>query len=126
MSSKTGSPDVPIHVRIKPINLCNHHCWYCAYKADHMQLEEGMNKKDQIPEDKIMEIAEDLVNMSVKAVTFSGGGEPFFYKPILKASKILIDGGIQIASLTNGSKLEGELSEYFVHNGTWLRISLDA
>jgi len=91
-----------------------------------MQLGEDMDQKDQIHEEKMMEIAEDLVNMGVKAVTFSGGGEPFLYKPLLKVSKKLIDGGIQIASLTNGSKLEGELAEYFAHNGTWLRISLDA
>ena len=126
MSSKTGIAEALIHVRIKSINVCNHHCLYCAYKAEHMQLGEGMNQKDQIPEDKMVEIAEDLVNMGVKAVTFSGGGEPFLYKPLLKVSKKLIDGGIQIASLTNGSKLEGELAEYFAHNGTWLRISLDA
>ena len=74
-----------------------------------------MNQKDQIPEDKMMEIVEDLVNMGVKAVTFSGGGELFLYKPLLEVSKKLIDSGIQIASLTNGSKLEGELAEYFAH-----------
>ena len=126
MSSETGAAEAPIHVRIKPINVCNHHCWYCAYKAEDMQLGEDMDQKDQIPEEKMMEIAEDLVNMGVKAVTFSGGGEPFLYKSLLKVSKKLIDGGIQIASLTNGSKLEGKIAEYFAHNGTWLRISLDA
>ena len=126
MSYETGITVAPIHVRIKPINLCNHHCWYCAYKAEDMQLGEDMDQKDQIPEDKMMEIVEDLINMKVKAVTFSGGGEPFLYKPLLNVSKKLIDGGIQIASLTNGSKLEGELAEYFSHNSTWLRISLDA
>jgi len=52
-----------------------------------MQLGEDMDQKDQIPEDKMMEIVEDLVNMGVKAVTFSGGGEPFLYKPLLKVSK---------------------------------------
>ena len=126
ISSDIGTPEAPIHVRIKPINLCNHHCWYCAYKAEDMQLGEDMDQKDQIPEDKMMEIAEDLIDMKVKAVTFSGGGEPFLYKPLLKVSKKLINGGIQIASLTNGSRLEGELAEYFAHNGTWLRISIDA
>jgi len=126
MSSDIGTPAAPIHVRIKPINLCNHHCWYCAYKAKDMQLGEDMDQKDQIPENKMMEIVEDLIDMKVKAVTFSGGGEPFLYKPLLKVSKKLIDGGIQIASLTNGSKLEGQLAEYFAYNATWLRISLDA
>ena len=38
-----------------------------------------MDQKDQIPEDKMTEIVEDLVNMGVKVVTFSGGGEPFIY-----------------------------------------------
>ncbi len=126
LMSKTETPEPPIHVRIKPINLCNHHCWYCAYKAGDLQLGEDMNQKDQIPEDKMMAIAEDLVSMGVKAVTFSGGGEPFLYKSLLKVSKILVDGGVQIASLTNGSKLEGEVAEYFAKHATWLRISLDA
>ena len=91
-----------------------------------MQLGEDVDQKDQIPEDKMLEIAEDLINIGVKAVTFSGGGEPFLYKPLLKVSKKLIDGSVQIASLTKGSKLEGELAEHFAHYGTWLRISLDA
>ena len=91
-----------------------------------MQLGEEMDQKDQIPENKMLEIVEDLIDMKVKAVTFSGGREPFLYKPLIKVSKKLINGGIQIASLTNGSKLEGELAEFFTHNGTWLRISLDA
>ena len=100
MSSKTGTVEALIHVRIKSINVCNHHCWYCAFKAEHMQLGEGMSQKDQIPEDKMMEIVEDVVNMGVKTVTFSEGGEPFLYKPLPEVSKKLIDDSIQIASLT--------------------------
>ena len=65
-----------------------------------MQLGEGMSQKDQIPEDKMMEIVEDVVNMGVKTVTFSEGGEPFLYKPLPEVSKKLIDDSIQIASLT--------------------------
>ena len=121
MSSESGIPEAPVHVRIKPINLCNHHCWYCAYKAKDMQLGEDMDQKDQIPEDKMLEIAEDLINIGVKAVTFSGGGEPFLYKPLLKVSKKLIDDSVQIASLTNGSKLEGELAEFWKDSKSKLR-----
>ena len=67
MSSATGITVAPIHVRIKPINLCNHHCWYCAYKAEDMQLGEDMDQKDQIPEDKMTEIVEDLVNIGCQS-----------------------------------------------------------
>ena len=115
----------PLHVRIKPTNVCAHRCWYCAYKADDLQLGEEMIEKDEIPEGKMFEILHDLKEMDVKAVTFSGGGDPFYYKPLLKAVKWLADNNIQFASLTNGARLKGELAEAFAHHGTWLRISLD-
>ena len=115
----------PLHIRIKPTNLCNHHCWYCAYRADDLQLGESMNEKDEIPEPKMMEIIEDIIEMKVKAVTFSGGGEPFLYKPLLKVVRRLTDSSVQFAALSNGSRLDGELAEAFANHATWLRISLD-
>jgi sulfatase maturation enzyme AslB (radical SAM superfamily) len=32
---------------------------------------------------------------------------------------------VHFASLTNGSRLEGELADLFAHHGTWVRISID-
>lgn len=123
---ESESTPPPVHVRIKPINLCNHHCWFCSYKADGVELGEAMQTQDQIPEEKMLEIVHDLVDMGVKAVTFSGGGEPFLYKPLLGTAQRLVEGGIKVASLTNGSRLSGELAEFFAQYATWLRISLDA
>ena len=42
-----------------------------------------------IPKDKMMEIIDDLVEMKVKAVTFSGGGEPFCYPHFTETLKKL-------------------------------------
>ncbi len=39
----------PLHIRIKPTNLCGHHCWYCAYKAKDLDLGAEMVERDQIP-----------------------------------------------------------------------------
>lgn len=39
-----------------------------------------MQKEDRIPFEKLNEIADDIIEMRVKAVTFSGGGEPRFLK----------------------------------------------
>ena len=115
----------PIHIRIKPTNVCNHKCWYCAYKAKDMQLGKDMNESDFIPERKMYEIIEDIAEMGVKAVTFSGGGEPFCY-PYLKGTvERLIKNKIPFASLTNGSRLDGDVAELFAHHAKWLRISLD-
>jgi len=115
----------PIHIRIKPTNVCNHNCWYCAYKSDTLQLGQDMVERDYIPLDKMMEIVDDIKTMGVKAVTFSGGGEPFTYRYFTETIKKLIEYKIPFASLTNGSKLKGEIAELFAHNATWLRISID-
>ncbi|HIJ83919.1 MAG: Radical SAM domain protein [Magnetococcales bacterium] len=116
----------PVHVRIKPINRCNHHCWYCAYKVDHLQLGADMVEADAIPEDKMIEIADDLITMGVKAVTFSGGGEPLLYKPLPKIMERLANGGVRVAALTNGANLKGRLAQAFAQHATWVRLSLDA
>ena len=115
----------PIHVRIKPNNMCNHHCWYCAYHQDDFQLGRDMLMKDQIPEQKMMEIIDDIAEMGVKAVTFSGGGEPLYYKHIDKALQKLAEYKISFAALTNGSYLKETTADLFAEYGTWLRISMD-
>lgn len=115
----------PIHIRIKPTNVCNHKCWYCAYKADNLQLGKDMVIKDQIPKDKMMEILDDAIEMKVKSITFSGGGEPFCYPYLLEAIKKLAKSPVKFAALTNGAGVTGEVAEFFAHHGAWLRISMD-
>ena len=115
----------PIHVRIKPTNVCGHHCTYCAYRSDNLDLGSTMTERDQIPKPKMFEILHDLEAMSVKAVTFSGGGDPFYYKHLLDVVKWLSGSSIQFATLTNGARLNGELAEVFSEHGTWVRVSID-
>lgn len=115
----------PLHIRIKPTNICNHKCSYCAYRTDNLQLGKDMVVRDFIPKEKMMEIIDDLEIMGVKAVTFSGGGEPLCYPYLLDAAKRLAKTGIKFATLTNGSLLSGELAEIFAHHATWVRISID-
>ena len=121
-----GEIVAPVHIRVKPINLCNHNCWYCAYRTDNVTLGDDMNDRDQIPKEKMVELAHEFVDMGVKAVTFSGGGEPLLYKSLPEIIEILAQGGIRIASLTNGSNLKGKVADAFAKHGTWVRISIDA
>jgi len=123
---RQGRLAAPVHVRIKPINHCNHNCWYCAYRFDALQLGQDMVEQDLLPEAKMFEIVDDLVDMGVKAVTFSGGGEPLIYKKLPEVIERLAAGGIKVAALTNGSALSGRVAEAFARHGTWLRISIDS
>lgn len=116
----------PVHIRIKPINRCNHDCWYCAYRVSNLQLGEDIDYEDTIPENKMFEIVDDVIAMGVKAVTFSGGGEPLLYKPLPEVVKRLAEGGVRVATLTNGSNLKGKVADAFAEYGTWVRVSTDA
>ena len=123
---KTGRISAPLHVRLKPTNRCNHRCAYCCYRNPALPLSEEMHERDEIPREKMRELAGDLVAMGVRAVTFSGGGEPLCYPHIREAIEMLVDGGVKVAVLTNGALLRGELARLLALRGTWVRISMDA
>ena len=125
-SVRVRSLTAPVHVRIKPINCCNHDCWYCAYRSSALQLGEGMDIADRIPESKLSEIAVDLVGMGVNAVTVSGGGEPLLHKASPACIERLGRAGIRVGVLTNGTNLKGRMAEALSRWGTWARVSLDA
>lgn len=114
----------PLCIRIKPTNRCNHNCSYCHYRNSYLDLDE-YNLQDQIPEQKMMEIVQDLADMGVKAVTFSGGGEPLLYPYIEEAMEKLIAEGIDLSMITNGSLLEGKKAELLAH-AKWVRISIES
>lgn len=122
-SSRTVLP--PLHIRIKPTNACNHNCSYCAYRADNLQLGMDMNVKDFIAREKMLEIVDDIIDMGVKAVTFSGGGEPFCYPYLHETVEKLAGGGVKFALLTNGSRMEGDIAAFLAENATWIRVSMD-
>jgi sulfatase maturation enzyme AslB (radical SAM superfamily) len=116
----------PVHIRIKPTNRCNHDCWYCAYKVDNLQLGEEMVEADTIPPEKMAEIVEDIIGMGVQAVTFSGGGEPLLYKTLPETITRLAEGGVRVATLTNGANLKGRMADVLARHAVWVRISIDA
>jgi Fe-coproporphyrin III synthase len=120
-----GEVRAPVHIRIKPTNVCNHDCYFCAYRSQDMSLGEDMDKRDRIPREKMLEVADDLVAMGVEAVTFSGGGEPLIYPYLVETIERLAAGGIRIAALSNGSQLKAKVADAFADHGTWIRISID-
>jgi len=66
-----------------------------------------------------MEIIEDISEMGVKSVTFSGGGDPFCYPYLLETAKKLSKTTIKFAALTNGGRLTGDVADIFAKHATW-------
>ncbi|MBF0456544.1 MAG: radical SAM protein [Nitrospirae bacterium] len=115
----------PVQIRIKPTNRCGHNCRYCAYRAKNLQIGKDMNLADSIPKDKMLELIDDIIDMGVRSVTFSGGGDPFCYPFLIDTVTKLSNSPVKFASLTNGANLNGEIAEIFAAKATWLRISID-
>jgi MoaA/NifB/PqqE/SkfB family radical SAM enzyme len=122
---KRGEVTAPIYVRIKPTNACNHGCNYCHYGSGQYLELKGAENRNQIQWEKLQEIINDLGDIGTKAVTFSGGGEPLFYKNITDAIKLVKSRNIDLSIITNGHFLNGEKAE-LLSDARWVRISFDA
>ena len=116
----------PLHLRIKPTNICNHRCYYCCFRTKEAgPMGRDMHPGDSIPIETLNGVFDDFAHMGGKAVTFSGGGEPFVYPHLLEAAEKLAHLGVKFATLTNGALLKGDVSRFFARNASWVRVSMD-
>lgn len=121
---ENGERCSPLYIRIKPTNVCNHNCYYCHYKNPYLTLDE-YNPNDMIPREKMLEIVSDMKEMGVKAVTFSGGGEPLVYPYIEETMEKVLEAGIDLSIITNGSMLKRKKAKLLA-KAKWVRISIDS
>mgnify|MGYP001144319035 FL=1 len=121
---KNGERVAPIYIRIKPTNLCNQNCYYCHYKNPYLTLDQYA-PADEIKREKMLEIVRDMKDIGVKAVTFSGGGEPLLYPYIEETMEAVLDAGIDLSIITNGTLLTGRKAE-LLSQAKWVRISLES
>lgn len=96
----TGKKDFnPWSVEIHPTAKCNHRCIHCSYK------ERNENRKS-IDQEIMEKLVDSIINMKVKGVYFSGGGEPTVYPNLSKYIEKLYSNGVEASLLTNGTLLE--------------------
>lgn len=89
----------PIHAWLAPHDVCNHKCAFCSV---------GERAGDALEFDMIRGYVMTLVDLGLKAITISGGGNPILYKckKTGKDFNDLVDFlhkmGLQIGVITNG------------------------
>ncbi len=115
----------PIYVRVKPTNKCNHKCFFCGCSPNLKYFRnETINKSDEIPYETMINLISDFKDMNIKAVTYSGGGEPLIYPHITRTLERTLMYNIELSMITNGQELMGEKAELLT-NAEWVRVSID-
>lgn len=128
---REGRLPAPVHVQMILSDLCNQDCSFCAYRMSgglstemFADAETGYhNPNRRMPADKAIEIIEDCAEMGVRAIQFTGGGEPTVHKNWVEIIHTAQKLGMETALVTNGVRLGWN---HAVERLTWLRVSVDA
>jgi radical SAM protein with 4Fe4S-binding SPASM domain len=125
-----GKNPSPILVEVDPSNACNHGCYFCISSYIHLPESKDLRTYDKsvMPRDMLIKLCDNFINMGVKAINWTGGGEPTV-NPHLKEAIQYIgnNSNIEMGIFTNGTLLDKhDLFESLVDNMTWVRISVDA
>ena len=120
----------PITIEIDPSNACNHSCPFCISGHLHLKKFKGTElfNRTMLSEPVFQNLIEDLTKTNIKAINWTGGGEPTQNPYLGRAiSFIKKNSKIEMGMFSNGSLIERfDLFEIFVKSLEWIRISIDA
>ena len=119
-------------IQLDPVSFCSHDCQFCTYRYNRGSNDPDMNalfnESDLLSLEKIEEIFDDCVEVGVKAVELTGGGEPTLHPKFPEILQMLNERGLEIGLITNGAwrdkPFDTIVSE--LKSATWARFSLDA
>ena len=131
---REGKQIIPAQVQIFISDLCNENCSFCAFRnpdyftSQLFPIEVGgrknYNPMRMIPYRKILEILDDCKEMGVKALQYSGGGEPTVHPEVVSIFDYTLEKGLDLALVSNGILLHKLLGQLVY--AKWVRVSIDA
>jgi len=120
----------PVLVEFDTSNACNHSCYFCISGYIHLPESKGLPtfNRSMLSEKLMLSTCQDFINMGVRAVNWTGGGEPTANPALSKCVKLLGQNDVKMGMFTNGTLIHRfpELLDTLVENMTWIRFSVDA
>lgn len=137
----------PVHVQVILSDLCNQACRFCAYRSpgytsselffveefgakgyrpDPAHPERNYNPARMMPYEKAVELLDDFIDMGVKAVQYTGGGEPTVHPKFPEVIAATIERDLPFSVVTNGVNVSKKCLAPFLAEASWVRVSLDA
>jgi len=108
----------PLVVELDPTAACDLACPGCI-------SEDLVAVGNRFPNDRLLELGEEMIQFGVKAVILIGGGEPLAHPRISQLIELLGENDVHIGITTNGTFIHRHLDAIAVHS-KWTRISFDA
>jgi MoaA/NifB/PqqE/SkfB family radical SAM enzyme len=115
----------PVMVDIHPTLACQNECYYCISAVEHITgiAHDNFSRAKKLEWPVLKQAIMDMIDMDVRSVQLTGGGEPTTYPEFQQLLKELIP--LKVGLITNGI-LVGEYAKEIVEACDWVRISLDA
>ena len=126
---KKENPD-PITIEIDPSNACNHSCPFCISGHLHLQKYKKSEffNRTMLDGKVFKKLINDLVKTKIKAINWTGGGEPTLNPFLGEAIEFIKkNSSIEMGMFSNGTMIKKfNLFENLALNLSWIRISIDA
>lgn len=113
-----GSFAYPICLEIDPSNTCPLNCRNCFWKKYRKKVGE------KIPRKKLLSLVKQAANLEVKAIIWTGGGEPLSNFATTDAIKLSHDLGLKNGLFTNGILLDEKKAVILAENLDWIRFNM--
>lgn len=130
---QTGKSKAPINVEIDLTNRCNLGCGWCHFAYTHTKGPLANSAKpdgfidvgDQFDKVLLFDVLDQLKEIGVKSVTWTGGGEPTLYPSFLTVINQTNLLGFEQGMYTNGTRITEEVALELKELFTFVYVSLD-
>lgn len=89
----------PVAIEVHPTAVCNHRCIHCSYK-------ERNENRASLSQEVMERLVDSIIAMNIRAVYFSGGGEPTLYPGLKEYITKLYSNGVECSIITNATAFE--------------------
>jgi len=122
-----GERPQPILVEIDPTSRCNANCPWCSYVGRQQWMVQTAGTRSDIDPEVLMRALLQMRNIGVKAINWTGGGEPTLHPDLRRFVCHAWDIGLRQGLFTNAiarGKWVGSHNGSVAHCLDWIRVSL--
>ena len=112
-----GKLKAPLVVDLDPTTFCDLACPEC--------ISGQLLNKGRFSDERLEELARELVEAGVRAVILIGGGEPLAHPGTWRALSVFGPAGVAIGVVTNGTQIHRNV-DLLARYAHWVRVSMDA